>query len=198
MAATFLVCVGLEPSASQLALIRDGGADRAWQQACAQFLDAWEGVVQGMARHYAPNRSDQPDFAQLARLALLRAVRRYQHLPGRRFENYARRAIRNALLDEAERTAERDVGTCRPAPRIGEPDVLAVIIRQEARAVVRERLGGWVRRLQTLVDYLYREDMTQVQAARNLGLTPARVNQLLQTIRLQGRRDLHDLADLVS
>jgi DNA-directed RNA polymerase specialized sigma subunit len=71
------------------------------------------------------------------------------------------------------------------------------LVRQEARAVVRHRLLRWGQRLQVLVNYLYYEDLNQVQAARNLGLTPARVNQLLQTIRDDGRRDLHDLADLV-
>ena len=199
MAATLLSRLeGLEPSAAHLAVIRDGrGSDvRAWETACEQLLAAWEPTVQGMARHYAPRRADRPDFAQVARLALLRAARGYRHLPGRRFENYARRTLRNALLDEARRTADKRPDECRPC-RPDADDVLLTLVRQEARAVVRHRLRRWGPRLQSLVNYIYYEDLTQVQAARHLGLTPARVNQLLQTVHHDGRRDLHDLADLV-
>lgn len=199
MAATFLArCGGLEPSAAHLALIRAGRErhDRAWETACEQLLDAWEAPLRHMARRYAPRRDDRPDFAQVARLALLRAARCYQHLPGRRFENYARRTLRNALLDEARRAADKRPDECRPCPKM-EESVLDALVRQEARNVVRHRLRRWCPRLQVLVDYLYYEELTQVQAARNLGLTPARVNQLLQTIHHDGRRDLHDLADLV-
>jgi RNA polymerase sigma factor (sigma-70 family) len=199
MAATLLArCGGLEPSAAHLALIRAGRErrHRAWETACEQLLDAWETTLQGMARHYAPRRDDRPDFAQVARLALLRAARCYRHLPGRRFENYARRTLRNALLDEARRAADKRPDECRPCPRV-EESVLTALVRREARGVVRQRLRAWSRRLQVLVDYLYYEDLTQVQAARNLGLTPARVNQLLQAVLEDGRRDLHDLADLV-
>jgi hypothetical protein len=75
---------GLEPAAADLAVIRDGrGPDRAWETACEQLLAVWEPTVKGMARHHAPRRADRPDFAQVARLALLRAARGYQHLPGR-------------------------------------------------------------------------------------------------------------------
>jgi RNA polymerase sigma factor (sigma-70 family) len=197
MAATLLAARGgLEPSAAHLALIRAPRRDRAWETACEQLLNAWEITLQGMARHYAPRRDDRPDFAQVARLALLRAARCYQHLPGRRFENYARRTLRNALLDEAHRAADKRPDPCRPCPR-EEESVLDALVRQEARGVVRHRLRRWSRRLQVLVDYVYCEDLTQVQAARNLGLTPARVNQLLQTVRDAGRRDLNDLADLI-
>src|SRR5262245_38344108 len=160
MAATLLPrWEGLAPPAADLAVIRDGrqANARAWEDACESLLTAWESAVQGMARHYSPRRSDRPDFAQVARLALLRAARCYHHLPGRRFENYARRTLRNALLDEARRAISKRPDERRPCRPNGD-DVLMGLVRDEAHAVIRQRLRRWRRRLQVLVNYIYYED----------------------------------------
>lgn len=191
--------LSLEPQASELALIRGGRAQRvAWETACAVLLERWEADIVKLAKYYAPLRSVRADFAQVARMALVRAVLTYDEAPGRRFENYARRCMRNALVDELRRTRRQYSlhGAESAAPFVTETG-LVEIIRAEARGLVRERVAHWVQRLQVLVDLLYLENLSQSEAARRMRLTPARVCQLCDTIRRQGRADFAELSDLV-
>lgn len=187
----------LEPSAADLALIREGrrcGSVSAWEAACADLLRVWEPTVARMARRYAPERSLCPDFAQVARLALVRAAMRYRHGPGHRFEHFARRCLRHALLDEARRLRRVPHPSADAGRELYDRENgLTLVLRAETRRLVRERVGRWTRRLRLLIDLLFTEGMTQVEAARVLGLTPARINQLVQEIRRGGRRMFHDL-----
>lgn len=189
----------LEPDGNELPLIRAGQHHTAeWQSVCAALLERWEMDIMQLARFYAPRRSLRADFAQAGRLALLRAAITYDDALGHRFENYARRCLRNALIDEARRARReywmnrRDV---RQVP-VSE-NSLGDLIRAEACGVVRERVGHWVQRLRELVDLLYRHDLSQSEAARRLCLTPARVCQLCEKIRQQGQEEFAELADLI-
>lgn len=189
----------LEPPTSELALIRAGRTQRvAWEAACAALLERWQTDILRLAKYYAPARSVRADFAQVARMALLRAALTYDETLGHRFENFARRCMRNALIDEARRT-RRECALCHAGSvdPFADDTGLVDIIRDEARGLVRERVARWVQRLQVLVDLLYLENLSQSEAARRLCLTPARVCQLCETIRRQGRADFAELADLV-
>jgi RNA polymerase sigma factor (sigma-70 family) len=197
-----VVCPTLEPTRAELALIRDGlsrrARDRSWERSCEQILEAWEPLVRWLARRCAPAGSHVADFAQVGRMTLLRAALKFPPgYPGR-FEHYARRALRNALIDEARRVQlqQREKSLdCERAARADTP--LTSAIRLEGRAIVRQRLTGWTNRLRTLVELLFVNDLNQAEAARALGLTPARISQLCRELRLQGRAQLGDLADLV-
>lgn len=195
------------PRAEDLALIRAPGKNRgparaAWEKACADLLIAWEPTVRVMARRYAPMSSHRPDFAQVARLALIRSALKFKEGAGRHFEHYARRSLRNALVDESRRVRRnlREVSLEQfPAlrKRYREECGAARMIRDETRGLIRSRVGLWEHRLQVLIDLLFVHDLSQSEAARRLGLTSARISQLCKIIRQEGRRQLSDCADLL-
>ncbi|MGE3804027.1 MAG: sigma-70 family RNA polymerase sigma factor [Gemmataceae bacterium] len=197
-----VICPALEPNRTELALIREGLSRRApsrdWEQPCQQVLAAWEPLIRWLARRYAPHSSCVLDFAQIGRMTLLRAALKFPPgYPGR-FEHYVRRALRNALVDEAkrvqsqrrERQLERDCFSC-------EDSALDRVIHFETRDLVKNRVERWLPRLRRLVEMLYVEDLSQADAARALGLTPARISQLCRDLRRLGQIQFEDLADLV-
>lgn len=189
----------LEPSPTMLLAIRGQCVDRrAWESACATLVTAWEPVVRVMARRHAPQPSLRPDFAQVARLALLRAALRFDRGQRRPFAHYARRSLRNALLDEAERQRRSAMISSGANNTIVVGDsALAALVRREVRGVVRQRLRSWVQRWQSLVELLFVEELSQAEVARRLRLSPARICQLFQEIRRYGQQAFADLADAV-
>ncbi|GIW80609.1 MAG: hypothetical protein KatS3mg105_2416 [Gemmatales bacterium] len=186
-----------------LACIRSQNRNEEWQTACSSLLAAWEPEIDAMARRYSPDVSSRADFAQVARLTLIRAAHQYRRESGFPFQHYLRRSLRNALVSEARRSRARrrpcqQETTYRSGRRFTEQDGLSALLRQEVQSQVRRRVAGWVGRLRDLVQLLFVEELSQVEAARRMGLTPARINQLFREIQRRGRKDFRDLADILS
>ncbi|MGE3804010.1 MAG: sigma-70 family RNA polymerase sigma factor [Gemmataceae bacterium] len=188
----------LEPAAALLATMRSScGAER--DRAFTELLHAWEPTVGFMARRYAPGSADIPDYEQIARLAMLRAVERYRAGNGNSFERFARKVLRNALLDERLRSQRRArrLAYFETLPVEPATDVhpAAEILREEASTAVRRELLHWSQRLQEVVDLLYRQGHKPIEVARLIGRTPARVSQLIKRIRTLGRKSLAPLCE---
>lgn len=177
-----------EPSPQALESIRGQGDAR--EKAFRELLRAWEPIIAGQARRLAPVRGEIDDYEQIGRLALLRAAERYQPGPDHGFEKFARRVLRNALLDERLRARRRPihyVGALPLEPE-GNDTVLGQLLRSERCALVQRELRQWSQRYQEIVDLLYRQGYKQAEVARILGRTKARVSQLLDEIRAKGHR----------
>ncbi len=160
----------------------------------AALLSAWDDDIRRAARAASKRtglgaeHAFTEDLAQEARVALLLATR----TTGVRHERYLRRVVRNALVNasrstlvvansvsdnvlEGEETKSRDV------------DVFA-----------RARVRGWVSRQpgqhRAVFHLLYREELTQREAARQLGLSQPRVAQLHRELLERGAEELQTLA----
>lgn len=193
----------LEPSPDDLALIRGEENHRTnsaeWEAACSRLLAAWESSIRGMARKYAPFSHYHPDFAQVARMVLIRAAQRFRVDSGTRFENYARITVRHTLIDECRKIRRYHRIFRLPGQKPCDSETgLNALIREEVISQVNKRIGKWVARLRELIKLLFVHELSQVEAAQHLGLTSARISQLVQEIRRIGREDLKEFADHVN
>lgn len=187
-----------EPARNRILFIRERNEDSHEEESRA-FLDSWEPLIRWLARRFAPASSHVADFAQVGRLTLIRAALKYPVGSSIVFEHYARRALRNALLDEARRVQRHRRVASLPVdyqPSHMETG-LKDLLRREARSRVRDEIDGWLPRLRLLVELVFVQEKTQAEAAHVLGLTPARISQLCRDIRRMGRVEFEDLADLV-
>jgi RNA polymerase sigma factor (sigma-70 family) len=153
-------------------------------------LAGWDCDIKRAARHRArllDCEADAEDFAQEARIRLLLVTRRL----GPRPEGYSRTVIANAIRATARR--ERAQGNRVPL----EEDIPSVGASPEdvygIRAVTR-----WVERLPSSLNaiyrVLYRDQRSQRQAGRILGISQPRVAQLHRELLDRGRVELRHVS----
>jgi len=155
-----------------------------------QAIRAWDNSIKKMARSAAwragGSVDDAEDFAQAARLALVRSVRR--GLP--EVEAYQRRLVRNAVSGAARR--ERGAFGALSTSRTEFEDALTPI--DERRAAVRAQVADWVATLppslQHTFELLYVQGRTQREAADLLNVTQPRICQLHTELKRRGREEL--------
>ncbi|OAI41001.1 hypothetical protein AYO40_00535 [Planctomycetaceae bacterium SCGC AG-212-D15] len=188
----------LNPSAGILRSIRNRRHKALREEAFQQLLSSWEPIVVAMARRYAPQASERPDFEQAGRMAILRAAEKFRAGVRNRFEHYARRAVRHALLDEARAARRRQVMTCVKVllpEKFDNEDGLSLLVRRELQTAVRQACRRLDQRLRTIVERVYGHQNSQADVARALEISPARITQILKRFRSRGLADFERLMD---
>lgn len=170
---------GLTPATVTLAAIRQGD-DRAF----ASVAKKWQPTVSAMAAGMTPNIFEQDDYAQEGTIALHRACLAFAADGKSNFTTYAARAIKNAMLDllRTERSHRRLVEFVDPCDLPEYADNDADSLDDAATHFVRKWFQGLPLRDRQIIIALFSEGVTQAEAGRRLGITRARVNQIVQRL----------------
>jgi RNA polymerase sigma factor (sigma-70 family) len=160
------------------------------------LLTQWNGYLTASVQKYAGKSSELTDLlGQVGRIALWRATLVFSSEAGHSFENFARRVIKNAMIQEL-----RDIKGTRSKvwQQVTEvPEILSddpdPYTRLEQRAII-DRISSWTESLpetlKKLYLLLYHVELPQSAAARLLGVSQPRVSQLHRQILTLGRRQL--------
>ena len=165
---------------------------------------AWLAYIKRSSRKFAFGVFDADDAEQVARLAFLRARKRYVAAKGA-FENYAKAAIYHALLrarraEQRHWTAREDPGDDRlhelaPSLTAEEENRLdAIAAAAKARAIDRWR-PTLPPKLATVCDELYFRDRSQRDLATSEGVSQPRISQRNSDLLALARKDLKTLRD---
>lgn len=179
----------------------------------------WTRAITCVASRYSNGRLEADDLRQEARIALWRATTSYKPLRGIPFENYARRVISNRVRSAIG--SRRRSPQNQAVPELEDPvspggDAPSDLDEDWARSLHHEavltnddpaehfylgeraqHVGHWAYSLPPILgkvySLLYEHDLTQREAAAELGVTQARVSQLHAQLLKRGRIDLADL-----
>jgi RNA polymerase sigma factor (sigma-70 family) len=160
----------------------------------ARAITRWDGDIVRAAKASARRRglaSDHPaaeDAAQEARLSLALVVRQGIHA-----ERYVRRVISNSVRNAARQTLVVSNETSADAL-----DALPDDAGREGDLLAESRVREWIARqpaqVQAVFHLLYREDLSQREAAERLGVSQPRVAKLHRELLARGRDELRSLA----
>lgn len=163
----------------------------------------WTSYIKGSARNYAYGMFAREDAEQTALEAFIRARARYVPAKGA-FDNYAKAAIRNALLNARiaeqrnyELPANPDEGGTEEIPTplwAAEEVALGGIDDAEKLRAVSSWTDGLPAKLSSLYRGLYSRDMSQREFAVTAGVSQARVSQRNGLFIQLAREALADLA----
>jgi RNA polymerase sigma factor (sigma-70 family) len=163
----------------------------------------WSRYIKRSARHYAVGIFSPEDAEQTAFEAFIRARARYVPAKGA-FENYAKSAIRNALLNarvaeqrhwEIPTNPDDGGGDEVPTPPSGaEDEVLRAMDEADKTRAVSAWTDSLPAKLSTLYRSLYAHDMSQREFAANAGVSQAAVSQRNQRLLHLGEEALAALA----
>lgn len=157
-------------------------------------IEGWDDDIVRASRASVRKRGLKPDdpfaddVAQNLRLAVMLAIRK----TGINDERYLRRVISNSAKNSARQTQVASLEVS--------DDTLALLpLEPTARDVLAERrvrqwIGYQPSQFQALFDLLYREDLSQRDAAMRLGVSQPRVAQLHRQLLERGKGELRDLA----
>lgn len=163
----------------------------------------WINYIKRCARGYAHGMFSREDAEQTAREAFIRARAGYVPAKGA-FQNYAKSAIRNALLNA--RKAEQRFGDIPanpgdgggeevPAPHwAAESEILQAIDEADRLRAVSSWTDSLPAQLSALYRDLYAGDMSQREAAATAGVSQARMSQRNSKFIRLAREALVDLA----
>lgn len=179
----------LEPPAHIICSIRTG--DHA---AFEQLLAAWDPILNSIAWRVGGRHNHRDDLCQAGRIALYRATMAYRPDMAS-FRTFATRTVSNAMRDELARVATRSALSLP----LGDEEELSAVARPELERLVEQedaaRLCRWIRslpeRYQAIIDSLVCSGETQLTVARRLGITPARVSQILKLVRTMAAAQLN-------
>jgi RNA polymerase sigma factor (sigma-70 family) len=155
------------------------------------LLHRWTDLINATARKFRTDINDHEDFCQRGRFALYRAVQTF--IPSTAtFATYASTLIVNAMRDlrrvGRKKTGEhsRTFETTDPydAETIAYPDHL---VEAEEAAMVDRWRTGLSDRDAFIVDSVYHSGMTMTTVAAELGLSAARVSQIIRFLRESAR-----------
>ncbi|MEG3162718.1 sigma-70 family RNA polymerase sigma factor [Sphingomonas sp. LB2R24] len=146
----------------------------------------WQTYINKTARNFATGMFDKDDAQQVALEAFLRARNGYNPVKGP-FENYAKVAIYNALLN-ARMTEQRFWGggeapdddttdEVAPEPWEAEDATLDLITMNNAAADISAWRQCLPSKPAALVEALYYRDQSQREFAESEGVTQARISQ---------------------
>jgi hypothetical protein len=136
-----IIASPLPPTSTEFQRIAAGD-----QQSCRALIDRWETVIKVIASAYASWKSPLPDLIQVGRIAVYKAALKYNVECGSPFANYTKRAIKNAVIQEATRLS----GQWRLAPL---PDKKWERSAYDQSDVLDDRINlvrEWVRNLSEL------------------------------------------------
>jgi len=154
-----------------------------------QFLITWDRDIQRASKAGAQRihgtREDAEDFAQEARIRLVRIASKPQGAASR----YVRKVIANAIksaIDRTDKTPFEDIN-----------EETERIPAEPADSRIAE-VVAWLQtvspQLRTIYQHLYVDGRTQREASRLMRISQPRVAQLHARLLEAGRRELHHLA----
>jgi RNA polymerase sigma factor (sigma-70 family) len=150
------------------------------QQACRNLIDRWESPIKIIASGFASRASDIDDLMQIGRLAVHQSALNYDLSLEFPFGNYAKRGIKNCIMQEATRLArQRRLETPLEGHAEDGDDLPPEMVNDTGPA---DAVKGWVLELPephaTIFRLLYVEKLKQRGAAEELGISQPRVAQL--------------------
>src|SRR5262249_35143285 len=143
------------------------------KQYCRNLIDRWETPIKVIASSYASWQAPLPDLMQVGRIAVYKAALKYNPTSGVLFANYAKRAIRNGVVQEAARLVRQRQFETPLDYDLGTEEVSLADVPDDSDKIdlVRE----WVKDLPephaTIFQLLYVEGLTQRDAAEQLGVS---------------------------
>ena len=174
-----------------------------------QIVLECEKIIEGIARRFAPpGNPDFEDLCQIGRIAAVKCARTFSPQKGPWFA-YARKVITNAIYAECRSMARR----ARHERFIGRDENLDFLLgnvesgskaggaeREDLLAAARNHIGYWLdslsQRDRSIVKAVYYDGVSQAEAARRVGLTRARVGQIVSEALASGRRRLSRICEL--
>lgn len=144
-----------------------------------EALHALEGLARAQAWRFR-GAADLDDLRGVALLGLYQAAQRWDERRGVRFNTYATRCIVGSLQDYTRRERAWKANTAEwPArDRPGAQDVEAEALGRMEHTQALRALQWLPERERSLLAAHYREGRTDVELAREIGVTPGRVRQL--------------------
>jgi RNA polymerase sporulation-specific sigma factor len=150
------------------------------QQTCRELIDRWEQTIRAIASGYASRRSDLDDLMQMGRIAVYHAALNYDPSFEVPFGNYAKRAIKNAVMQEAVRLAHQRRLETSLDERFDSGDNSPEEIADETDRT--RPIKEWVLELSepyaSIFRLLYAEKLKQRAAAVEMGISQPRVAQI--------------------
>lgn len=166
-------CYGrdLRPSSEELTRLSDGD-----NSAFEDVLVRWEGPIERIAFRYTGRPVDVDDLQQVGRIALYKAMKGYRKALGK-FENYANRAIRLAVIRESTKLNEQrgpNLATVDSNPE-------AIESLRSLSDEIGQSVCDWIATLdsksRTIYQLLYELNMTQREAAAVINKSQTHVRQ---------------------
>ncbi|MGN6626644.1 MAG: sigma-70 family RNA polymerase sigma factor [Tepidisphaeraceae bacterium] len=171
------VAHGLIPSHRDLQLIRSGDND-----AFRQLLAPWEPIIKTKAKGFSAPGCSAHDFYQVGRLALFRAAKSFK-TGGAKFNTYATTAIVRAMIDLTREHADEAVPGNIDAAFAEAVSYDDPIVGREITAEIDRWLNAIDGRSQQVVKMMFFMDVKQVEIAKTLGVTSARISQIISDLR---------------
>ena len=168
---------GLNPSSDTIQQIRRG-VDAAF----SQLLGAWQPIIKAKASTFHGIGLSRADFEQIGHLALHRAVLTFDPAKAQ-FNTYATTIIQRAMIDEQRRHPDEPQSSNVHAAAMAETIIYddALITAEKDKEIARwlSVLDDRCHRIVTMIFYM---DMRPTAVARQLGVSPARVSQIMADI----------------
>lgn len=165
----------------------------------------WDSYLRSVSGSFARHMFGRDDAYQVARFAYVRACRGYKRARGP-FENYAKSAVRKALISASQseqrhldgpKLLEEAQEECGDPPALpawrGEADFLATVEARRRTEAVQQWLHRLPRRLRTVCERIYFDGLSQRDLAAEQGVSQPRINQLHQRLLTLGAKQLKHL-----
>ncbi len=179
------------------------------ERAVCTFLDVMDPIIEGTARKFAcPGSFNYDALIQDGRVAAVNALEHWVPEKGS-LKAYVRKSVTNGVykvgrLSKRVRLRERSLFGDEESLDVFQMEVsdegLEEFERQDALPVIKARVREWVRGLSAskrkIIELIFYRGMNQSQAARLMGISRARVGQILKEIAKCGRFALAELSCL--
>lgn len=161
-----------------------------------QLLERWNGDIrrasEAAVRSFQTRVSDPDDFAQDARLRVLRS---YKSAPSRS-EAFIRTVIKNSTRNSArsETPYLEKIDLVEDLENLEETEIVSGFqntdIDHFAVAAVRKFVSTLPQNLQAVYKLIFQDELTQRDAARRIGVSQPRVAELKRELLRRGKREL--------
>jgi RNA polymerase sigma factor (sigma-70 family) len=148
----------------------------------AWFSHQYQGLIRSYTR-YAANADERDDLDQTAAVTALDALQRADAARAAHIGGYAALHIKGAMIRVLDANRRGNV----PLIAVSETTAYAKDTDIEVKLDVRAFVASLPEQDQQLLQQVFVEGHKQVEVARMLGVSPARVNQRLQEIYAKGR-----------
>ncbi len=196
-----------EPIESQIPKIREGDS-----LAICRFIQSFTPFIKRIANKFAKQNSYQHDLLrQIGEECAIEAVYNW-HPEKRNLEPYVKRSIRNGIYYECRKSKRlnehekpfSDIADSQDNNTFLEPEFIDrgfdEIDRADFRPILHEKIHTWMHSLslqkRKIIELVFFQSMNQSRAAEKMGLSRARVSQLINEIINQGRISLAEIAYL--
>ncbi len=179
--------------------------------AILDFVDIVDKISEKHARQFACIKSFNYDvLIQAGRISALRAVNQWPNSSGN-IEGYVRKAIKNGILKECrefKRISKHEIfissGDCKgrlnwtAIDRGVIHDGFGQIDREDALPSIKRKVQEWLadfpEQKRKVINLIFYQDFNQSQTSDTIGLSRARVGQIVKEVLESGRTVLADLA----